>query len=511
MTRSNRKELRRSRLRQFISNPRFSSFRQLSPTATAFHAAPQAPSGLSRASTRSEDELQGLRQFAEVRQKRNWQRVTVHFDSGPPTLHMRFSVLDFPGSTPIAEQVQSRPRSEWASPPSRQASLMSSPPSFVSPSVPTRAHAATASHRQYHSLKDEYSRGVSAYSVPDSLNAVLELTPQFPGLPSSISLPFQGKQDSISNGQPWQNPYPSSGGIFGTSKASTSALSHSSSFTQRRKPVPFYAQPIDPFEDEDEDAGVAIDRPAYPLGSGKGGYSSRSATTGYTPSTGQVGATPDTENLFEYGTGPAGRSHLPPHHRSSQIGVALTSDLAARSVASPIVRPMSNLPTLAMVEGRTSLSSRASRGQSQTMRESLNEAYRGKSIDTLAIPPWLKSAEEEDERDTVRTFDRISNSANRTSAGTARRSGGGNPQLSRIKSVGRAPRRITPAPTWGGRPTRGSIYLEPIIIPPKEFYAGAEAVQGSLTSRDSRDSRGLLRDSGVLGMERGPYVTERGV
>ncbi|KAF8895915.1 hypothetical protein CPB84DRAFT_1848245 [Gymnopilus junonius] len=37
-----RKEFRQSRIRQFISNPRLSTFRQLSPTAAAFHATPRA-------------------------------------------------------------------------------------------------------------------------------------------------------------------------------------------------------------------------------------------------------------------------------------------------------------------------------------------------------------------------------------------------------------------------------------------------------------------------------------
>ncbi len=103
-------------LRNMISNPRFSSFRQLSPTAAAFHAARStnaASSATSREKTESstgrhystwsqrqsrilQGGLPGMQAFATVKQARSKQRVTVQYKDGTPRLHMRFSSSDLP-------------------------------------------------------------------------------------------------------------------------------------------------------------------------------------------------------------------------------------------------------------------------------------------------------------------------------------------------------------------------------------------------------------------------------
>ncbi|KJA23812.1 hypothetical protein HYPSUDRAFT_65934 [Hypholoma sublateritium FD-334 SS-4] len=117
-------------LRNMISNPRFSSFRQLSPTATAFHAAHSTNAGSEATSREKSDPsasrhystwsqrqsrilqtgLPGMQTFATVKQARSKQRVTVQYKDGTPRLHMRFSSLD--SLTRITEKIDKRPQSD---------------------------------------------------------------------------------------------------------------------------------------------------------------------------------------------------------------------------------------------------------------------------------------------------------------------------------------------------------------------------------------------------------------
>jgi hypothetical protein len=130
-----RKQFRQSRLREFISNPRLSTFRQLSPTATGFHATARAPTNVvvspsekvksSKASLfRSQKQqrhsvltlqsgLPGMDRFANIKEKESKRRVTVHYNNGAPKLHMRFSTLIVPNPAIIVESVKTRPHSAW--------------------------------------------------------------------------------------------------------------------------------------------------------------------------------------------------------------------------------------------------------------------------------------------------------------------------------------------------------------------------------------------------------------
>lgn len=167
---SSHKEFRRSRLRELISNPRLSTFRPLSPTATAFHATPRAPPLTSYAKKAVTDRrrhpyaasdlfsaeksrgnlyarspildaeksnlpspgsplafavspkpvtttgLPGMVEFARVKAQRMSQhsskRVTVHYNHGTPELHLRLSVTELPSPAVIAESIKSRPATE---------------------------------------------------------------------------------------------------------------------------------------------------------------------------------------------------------------------------------------------------------------------------------------------------------------------------------------------------------------------------------------------------------------
>ncbi|KDR77146.1 hypothetical protein GALMADRAFT_210272 [Galerina marginata CBS 339.88] len=128
---NNRQEFRQSRLRQFISNPRLSTFRQLSPTATGFHATTRAPThavlisdekeklgkSLAQSNRQSFLTLQaglpGMDHFADVKEKESKKLVTVVYKGGTPKLQMRFSVLNVPSPAKIADKVKNRPQSSW--------------------------------------------------------------------------------------------------------------------------------------------------------------------------------------------------------------------------------------------------------------------------------------------------------------------------------------------------------------------------------------------------------------
>ncbi|KAJ7616367.1 hypothetical protein DFH06DRAFT_1307130 [Mycena polygramma] len=168
---SGRQQFRRSRLGALISNPRLSTFRQMTPTAGEFHAAPSAAEGKQRerelANTVYANEKglapPGMDDFAALKRDMaqlrspisassapngTHQRVTVHFTQGAPTLHMRFSGLEMPSPAIIAENVKSRPVSpSWVSiarssryAPSTAGGAMSPSFAFDPPAMPDNAY-----------------------------------------------------------------------------------------------------------------------------------------------------------------------------------------------------------------------------------------------------------------------------------------------------------------------------------------------------------------------------------
>lgn len=234
-----RKDFRRSRLRDFISGPQLDTFRQLTPTATAFHANPRAPRGLSQFSPpRTTDGLPAMRQFAAAKDlaimggssgKPN-QRVTIHFDNGTPTLHMRFSALEIPPL--VFNNAKSRPQSEWA-PVSRPVSYHPSSYPVVPPSAPSVLSTLELSDsgpplatlpRSHYSTRR--SRAQSSYSIPESytsLSDVRELASQFPGPPIRVLETVEHSPIPNAPGDFWEPASPTS------SEDIESSLSHNSS------------------------------------------------------------------------------------------------------------------------------------------------------------------------------------------------------------------------------------------------------------------------------------------
>jgi len=133
---SGRQNFRRSRVMQYISNPRQSTFRQLSPTATGFQGIPDLSSNIYSSSNEKvqslkaphyttfsqrqsmqtlQSSLPNMDYFSSITGQSEKSRVTVQFNNGTPKLYMRFSKLEVPSPGLIANSLKSRPQSEWYS------------------------------------------------------------------------------------------------------------------------------------------------------------------------------------------------------------------------------------------------------------------------------------------------------------------------------------------------------------------------------------------------------------
>jgi hypothetical protein len=195
-----RQEYRASHIRAFISNPRLSTFRQLSPTAAAFHAAPRAPVALRRPSplAYTTEDSPDIAQIVTIEPSANtqlkkglYERVTIHFKNGTPALDLRFSDLEVPSI--IRGKARSRSHSEpilgSSASSDRQLnprlinrkspSMLSSLGTFSDPGdegPPAGSHVQEPPRRM-----TSLSSGRESYMSP--LAAVRELTPQFPVVP----------------------------------------------------------------------------------------------------------------------------------------------------------------------------------------------------------------------------------------------------------------------------------------------------------------------------------------
>jgi hypothetical protein len=206
----------RSQFHEIISKPRISTFRQLSPKATSFHAAQKVSDTQEEPDTPG---LPGMAHFANVRAQNNRERVAVRYHKGTPLLHLRFSTLDMPSPATIAEEIKSRPQSDWVTPqpsfhqPTNSVLHHSSDSisSFFAPfelvSAPRRTLSQRSARAKLYqaalpttsgeSLNNpnpdsttsvdawDISRVQSVKSIPDSIQAVRDLAGQFPGPPSA--------------------------------------------------------------------------------------------------------------------------------------------------------------------------------------------------------------------------------------------------------------------------------------------------------------------------------------
>jgi hypothetical protein len=224
---------RRSRIREFISNPRLSTFQQLSPTATAFHAAPRAPAVLKRPSplAHTTDDIPNMTRVATNNSAtsfqsggQSYQRVTMSLINGTPVLDVRFSELDVPGI--IGGKSRSRPHSEvvmgsrvrfYQHPHSSQKQMRRSrTPSLLSfldlaSDSGSEGHLPGSPFFNPYAKEPEHHLRTSSSDQEGCMSpfaAVRELTPQFPVVPPRPFIPpsqftvRQGNRDFSNRGSP---------------------------------------------------------------------------------------------------------------------------------------------------------------------------------------------------------------------------------------------------------------------------------------------------------------------
>ena len=189
-------KLRSSRMNIMISNPRLSTFQELTPTAGTFHSAPRAAKtrspGIKVPHYRTYSQRHPLSnvqflgipdtsQFASA--TTNNQRVTVLYDDhgGPPLLHMRFSNLDVPSPSLLANGAQIRPASTYLSPEvdvsQADGAPLSCPPGQLFSSAPFELDLddddLTMPKRPFaHERKTSGSSGVSTSSVASMVEII---------------------------------------------------------------------------------------------------------------------------------------------------------------------------------------------------------------------------------------------------------------------------------------------------------------------------------------------------
>ena len=303
----------KSPIHGFISNPRFSTFRQLSPTAASFHHA-QQPSEKSAADRTLV--LPGMAHFANIKAQKARQRVTVRFERGTPSLHMRFSTLDVPSPTDAADEVKSRPLSEseqdalsLPQPSFRQPTFRDSAdsiPSFVGPFELVTAPRRMLSQRSAKALvfqaqsptkrdpttvvePQDLERVQSVRGITDSLQAVQDLAGQFPGPPITSSIPqvFGSPSELLFKEPPVRKGYivVSDDSAWSSHRFSSVPFSDNSDIRSRGQPSTmtgthhksarvYTEQPIDPFSDDEEE-----DTPSYSGRASADSKKTSSATT----------------------------------------------------------------------------------------------------------------------------------------------------------------------------------------------------------------------------------------
>ncbi|KAG6917368.1 hypothetical protein DXG01_002833 [Tephrocybe rancida] len=474
-----RKDFRRSRLLQFVSNPRYSTFRQLTPTATAFHSTPSAPQGLSRPSplSRSSSGLAGMEQFAQMREvsspgKRTLlggparERVTIHFENGTPSLQMRFSTLEIPDlPLPVFDRNPATV-SRWTEDShftSPQSSTIRAPSSHEPPSLNYTPDLKTR--------QDPYARGLTS-SESATFTSNLRLHN-----PSNVYIP------------------PTMAARMHSAHSTKSTMdSYTSLSTVRDLAAQFPALPTRALELTD-----------------KSSLSLRKSTNFWDDSASAVHApaepNPPTTTIEPH-TPTAAKRLISKTSKASESSATTPTTVLSDYMSTPVTHSATTtLTNDSYLDFESALGSGKSRA---FIRDSDGIAHPADWIDFGAIPGAGRLppvVEEEGERQ-ERTLSRHSRKSG--SMGTLRISWLNNPDAeeeaqltravslkkhaARIKSVGKAPMRSTPRPINPLR-ARGSLHIEHIQIPVKED-SNVEIIQGSL---DSSYGRSMLRDSDVLG------------
>ncbi|KAJ7172996.1 hypothetical protein C8R43DRAFT_978153 [Mycena crocata] len=545
---SGRQQFRRSRLGQMISNPRFSTFRQLTPTATAFHTTPLA---LPTSNEKRRD-LPDMTEFAQLKRDvtrtaangllRPQQRVTVQFERGAPTLHMRFSGLEMPSPAVIAEKVKSRPvSSSWVSVARSSHYAPSTVPSFAfdPPAVPVpTTYPAFIYDRSQAQPEPSHQRGLSQFSTrssayPDSLNAVRELAAQFPGLPpASHPTPIAERSEksgwdedlesqqyarrSSWEGQPPYRPTNDSayaGSIRTMDRPRTPPRQNADPFNPNMsspEPVPMryaYGGMEYPESPEEPVYRYAYDGPVSPEHVEVQHVDHPYA---YSPPV----RDPDSPPVTRHRTGDASSMSTPGTEEDpfqyDEVPPALKTGMSTRGYSQGVPQAvyMGDGPRSGATENFQQRTSAALLQMTQRGDGGVHEAWTPAEFtpSILSIAP-SGATTPASSRHTLKKKRRPSMKGEHPAANVdtfasswlhADMDGDADDEHSnlaaqvpvRVKSVGRvrAPRKATPAPMNARHGmTRGSIYIQPITVPPSAYSSEVQIVQGG-SSADSYNS-----------------------
>ncbi|KAJ7057252.1 hypothetical protein C8F01DRAFT_1153929 [Mycena amicta] len=531
---ASRPPIRRSRLGNLkISNPRFSTFQQLTPTATQFYEAPRAapaskesplhasmtqrqPVSLVRTMTQASQATQFTQDSSGHLRPRARERVTVHYDSGSaPTLSMRFSGLDMPSPAIIAESVKARPvSSSWVSIARSSRYAPSTGPSFAFDAppvpmtypefiydrgtIPMESQPATPEPRS-----KLHQRGVSEFSTrssgyPDSLNAVRELAAKFPGTPGFKNL--QEKSEWHDDPESQRNSRRSFDEIRTPPRTRTAPTTYQSpeheapmqyaygGMDYPESPEPVYRYQYDGHLSSPEQHPYVYSPPVInPQTPPRHQYhrTTQSETTlGTAPPSGFAYLSPFDDSTSTVATEVSSNENpfLYDNDRrlsSKQQGVAqpVYMDDGPHSDGNPYQRTSAAL--LQMTQREVAdwtppefTPSVVTPSVRNTLKKKRRAGKEGASVDTFASS-WLQGdgddpeayADAEDDQRMMQS-------------------------VARVKTVGRqrAPQKATPVPVNSKHGmTRGSVYIQPITVPPQEFHSEVQIVQGG-SSADSYKS-----------------------
>ncbi|KAJ7080976.1 hypothetical protein B0H15DRAFT_475780 [Mycena belliarum] len=526
-----RQEFRRSRMAQLISNPRFSTFRQLSPTATKGFRPQSEIKPQMEEFTRLKREVTQTSMITAGGTRR--ERVTVHYGGGPPTLEMRFSGLEMPSPALIAEQVKARPvSSSWVSiAQSSRYGGSSIAPSFAF-DPPTVPMPTTYPDFIYERAQPPvvHTRPPSAPSArssgyPDTLTAVRELAAQFP-MPTPVMERFgdnSGWAPDVESQRPsrqqsWissTGPYPyeptvdsAYGGSIGAQAMSPprvnphaeedivsppATLSYAyEGMNEADSPEPVYRYVYDGPTSPDQ-VGVYAS-PDLPRDVRSTSTVTPSAATYLSPfGDGNASlSTAGTENPFRYdqdapalltGLSTKIRGYEAPVHMGDGPHHAKTRSSASSAALLQMTRrgdggvserwtPPEFTPSLfqtAAAVAQTTVTPRQTLKKRRPSQKSVERptVERPTAAEALASS-WMHTEMEDGEEEAT-----IS-----ASAGPVR-----------VKTVGRAraSRKETPSPVTARHRVLASVYIQPITVPPAAFSSEVQIVQGN-GSADSYNS-----------------------
>ncbi|KAF9025831.1 hypothetical protein BDZ89DRAFT_1135245 [Hymenopellis radicata] len=378
--------------RVLISNPRLSTFRQLSPSATEFHTTPRATSATNdrgigpRATTGL-----GLAQFTDLKTQKPAQRVTIHFAAGAPKLQMRFSALDMPSPATIADSVKSRPDL------SEMNDRLSE---YYRSTISERMSKPDISH----------SRGVSQFTTDSSIDCC--------------------------GGSP----------VVGGARFSSEDLREKGRAPIRRRLSQLVSVPEAdeglPRSSGERKRATKYHVPAY-MNSRRYSATTTSETPGMTTAISDGATTQPTTPVDDEGY----QETAEDEERAARLRDVPSQWL--ESTNSGVVERYRKPSAVSFISSRAY---NISIGSPQHARERtvswVQSPYDDSVITQKGADPLVRAIQ------------------------------GKHTSLTRIKSMGKAPKKYTPSPM--AHPMRGSIHIEPIMIPPRApAMVGVEAVQGS--------------------------------